>query len=283
MSEFVSPVLLRHEVGRRLRAAREAAGLTLEYSAKYLDTSISSLSRIENGAGLVTVHMVRTMMDIYDCRMDELLDLVRAARLPGWWRAYGIANTDFVALETGASQMLNYQPSFVPGLLQTADYARALFLSSRRRRDESWISDQLAARVIRQERLTDDDHPLVLNAVIDELVLRKPVGGASVMRAQLRHLALITELPTVTLRVLPGSVVCNEAMEGGFSVLDFPLKGQPSLAHVEHALGMERKDRTEPVREARLRFEHLRSLALSPADSVELIERVAEELWSSRE
>jgi len=283
MSERISPVLLRQEIGRRLRKAREAARLNLEVSAQHLDTSISSLSRIENGTSIVTVHLVRSMMDLYDCRLDDLIEMVRAARRPGWWKAYGISDSDFVALETGACRLFNYEPSFVPGLLQTADYTRAVFESGRRRRDDEWIINQLAVRTIRQERLTDDDEPLTLDAVIHEFVLRHPVGGPAVMRAQLRHLALITELPTVSLRVLPASVFSFEAMHGGFIILDFRSPGQPTLAYLDHILGAERNDRTEPVREARLRFDHLRSLALNPDDSMVFIERVAEELWSSRE
>lgn len=278
VNAHVSPVLLRQEIGRRLRAARESAGLPLETAAPLLETSTSTLSRIEKGITAVTVHLVRSMMDVYNRRLDELVDMVRAARRPGWWKAYGISDTDFVALETGASLVNEYQLSFVPGLLQTADYTRALFEAGRRPQDEEWIINQLTVRSIRQERLTDEQHPLRLNAVIHEFVLRYPIGGREVMLAQLRHLALITELPTVTLRVLPASVISNEAMEGSFIVLDFPDKELPSIGQLVHAFGPERKDKAEPVRVARLRFEHLRSLALAPAESVGLIERVAEEL-----
>lgn len=278
MSERVSPVLLRREIGRRLRAARQAASLTLDVSARHLDTSVSSLSRIENGTGIVTVHLVRSMSDLYDCRMDELIELVRVARRPGWWKTYGIPDGDFVALETGASALRSYEPSIVPGLLRTADYTRALFQSGRRHRDEEWIINRLAVRAIRQERLTDDDHPLRLDTVIHEYVLHHPIGGPAVMRAQLRHLALIGELPTVTLHVLPASVISNEAMHGGFTILDFPSPGQPTLAYVQHVLGAQHDDRPDRVHQARLAFDHLRSLALSPKDSVEFIDQVAGEL-----
>lgn len=101
------------------------------------------------------------------------------------------------------------------------------------------------------------------------------------MRAQLHHLALINEMPTVTLRVLPASTFSTEAAYGGFSVLDFPSAGQPSICHAFHALGDERQDKSEYVEPTRLRFAHLRSLALAPEESVALIERVADELWSS--
>ena len=278
MHAHVSPVLLRQEIGRRLRAARESAGLALETAAPMLETSTSTLSRIEKGITSVTVHLVRGMSDVYDRRLDDLLDLVREARLPGWWKAYGISDTDFVALETGASAISNYELSFVPGLLQTAAYTRALFESVRRPHDDEWIINQLAVRSIRQERLVDEARPVSLDVVVHEFALRFLVGGADVMRAQLRHLVLAAELPTVSLRVIPATKIANEAMTGGFIVLDFPWSEQPSIVHAEHSLGTERKDKVEPVKAAKLRFEHLRSLTLEPADSVALIERVSGDL-----
>jgi hypothetical protein len=169
----------------------------------------------------------------------------------------------------------------VPGLLQTAEYARAVFDSGRQTRRGDWIANQLEVRLIRQERLTDEEHPLQLDAVVHEFALRIPVGQPAVMRAQLQHLTLINELPAVTLRVLPASTYSFEATYGGFSILDFPLPGQPSISHALHALGDIRQDKSEFVEPARLRFAHLRSLALEPDDSVALVERVADELWSS--
>jgi transcriptional regulator with XRE-family HTH domain len=271
-------VVLRREIGRRIRIARNEAGLNILEAAKRLEIAGSSLSRFENGAGPVTVHLVRSMMDVYDRRLDDVLDLIRQARKQGWWKQYGISDRDFIALETGASHMSTYQLMLVPGLLQTEDYARALFESGREARREEWIINQLAVRMTRQERLTDEEIPLDLDAVMHEFALRSPVGGAAVMRAQLQHLALINELPTVTLRVLPASTVSYEATYGGFSILDFPTSGQPSIVHALHALGDERQDKSEHVEPARLRFAHLRSLALAPDESVALIDQVTEAL-----
>jgi hypothetical protein len=197
------------------------------------------------------------------------------------WKQYGISDRDFVALETAAGRISNYEIALVPGLLQTAEYTRAVFNSGRQTRREDWITNQLEVRLIRQERLTDEEHPLELDAVIHEFALRSPVGQPAIMRAQLQHLTLINELPTVTMRILPASTFSREAMYGGFSILDFPLPGQPSICHALHALGDIRQDKSEFVEPARLRFAHLRSLALEPEDSVALIERVVDELWSS--
>jgi transcriptional regulator with XRE-family HTH domain len=280
-TRHISPVVLRREIGRRIRIARNEANLTLIEAAKLLEIALGTLSRFENGEGPVTVHLVRSMMDVYDKRLDDVLDLVRQARVKGWWRQYGISDKDFIALETGASRISEYQLAFVPGLLQTADYATALRQSSTNARDAEWIANWLAVRLTRQEHLTDEEYPLELDAVVHEFVLRCPVGGAAVMRAQLEHLTLINELPTVSLRVLPATVASNEAMYGGFMILDFPTEGQPSICNSTHALGEERQDKSEYVERARLKFAHLRSIALDPDESVALIDRVAEDVWRS--
>lgn len=281
MATHISPVVLRQEVGRRIRAARNDAGLNLDDAAERLEISRSMLSRFENGSGGVSVHLVRSMMDVYDQRMDDVLDLVRQARVKGWWKQYGISDKDFVALETGASRVSNYELAFVPGLLQTADYARAVFTSGATKRTEEWIANHLTVRLTRQERLTDEEHPLQLDAVVHEFALRYPVGEPAVMRAQLEHLTLINELPTVDLRVLPASVIANEATRGGFTILDFPSTTQPSIGYAMHGLGEARLDKSEHVEPARLRFSQLRSLALDPDESATLIDRVAAETWSS--
>lgn len=277
----ISPVVLRQEVGRRIRLARHDAGLTIVEAAERLELTRSALSRLENGISGITVHLLRSMMDVYDQRMDDVLDMIRQARTRGWWRQYGISDRDFIALETGASRISNYELMLVPGLLQTAGYAQALFESGGETRRPDWIANQLTVRMTRQERLTDEEHPLELDAVIHENALRNPACQPAVMCAQLAHLTLINELPTVTLRVLPASIFSYEAIYGGFSILDFPSPGQPSICYALHALGDERQDKSEYVEPARLRFTHLRSLALEPEESVALVERVADELRSS--
>jgi transcriptional regulator with XRE-family HTH domain len=275
-----SPVLLREEMGRRLRAARDRAGITLDEAAKELYISKSGLNRIEKGHQRADIHLLRSMMDLYNFRDDELVEMAKEAGKRGWWRDYGVSDQDFVALEAGAIRECVFEVQLVPGLLQTADYARALFESGRTERSQEWVADRLNVRLIRQDRLTDEEQPLELTAVIDENALRQPVGGPSLMRAQLSHLALVSELPTVAVHILPTSVLSNEGLYGNFTLLDFAYRGQPSMAYVSHALGEARYADPSVLDAARLRFEHLRSLALDPHWSVARIEQVANELWS---
>lgn len=165
----------------------------------------------------------------------------------------------------------------MPGLLQTADYSRALFVASPVRRSDDALSDEVTVRMIRQQRLTSDEDPLELVSILNEDVLHRPVGGMEVMRQQLCNLSVAAELPSVTLQVLPRSVGAHTAMGSGFAVLSFGDLGEPDMAYVEHALGALLMDEENDVARARLSFDRLRSDALSPTDSLALIRQIAKQ------
>jgi Domain of unknown function (DUF5753) len=167
---------------------------------------------------------------------------------------------------------------YVPGLLQTADYARTLFVASATRRTPETLDRDVAVRMIRQERLTSAKDPLELVAIVDESVLHRPVGGPAVLRAQLDHLVAAAALDTVTFQVLPTGVGAHPGMDGAFTVLSFDGLGEPDMAYVEHPMGGVHIEKEEDVARARLVFDHLRSAALGPADSVALVERVLAQL-----
>jgi transcriptional regulator with XRE-family HTH domain len=268
----------RRQLARTLRELRLHAGLTIEAAAPRLDVSASKLSRIENAHQGVDVHMVRSMLDLFDIggdRWEEILELTREANVKGWWRAYGLDDRGYVPLEAEASTVRDFTVTYVPGLLQTTDYARALFKAALRRRSAETLEREVTVRMIRQERLISPDHPLELLAVIEESVLHRPVGGSGVMRAQLRHLVEATALATVTLQVLPTGIGAHPAIDGAFTVLSFEGLGEPDMGYVEHPMGSVHIEKEEDVKRARLVFDHLREVARSPAESVELIERAA--------
>ena len=277
MAERNGSVVRRIQLGRALRELRESARMSIEEAAPRLDWSSSKLSRIENGQQSVDVHGVRSMLDLYGGgdRWAELIELTRQTRQKGWWRAYGLDDQGYVPLETEASLVRDFTLTYVPGLLQTADYARALFRSSVRRHAEPDIENYVAARMVRAQRLTSVVAPLELVAVMDEAVLHRPVGGPAVLRAQLAHLVGAAALPAVTLQVLPLALGAYTAMSAVFTVLSFDGLGVADMAYVEHPMGAVHIDKAVDVARATLTFDHLRSLALSPGDSVALIERVA--------
>jgi transcriptional regulator with XRE-family HTH domain len=214
----------RRQLARTLRELRVHAGLTIEAAAPLLDFSASKLSRIENAHQGVDVHIVRSMLDLFDVRGDqwgEILDLTREASTKGWWRAYGLDDKGYVPLEAEASTVRDFTVTYVPGLLQTADYARALFEAALRRRSSQVMERDVTVRMIRQERLASADRPLELFAVIEEAALRRPVGGTPLMRAQLTRLVEAAGLDTVTVQVLPAGIGAHAGIDGAFTVLSF--------------------------------------------------------------
>ncbi|GAA5117644.1 helix-turn-helix transcriptional regulator [Pseudonocardia adelaidensis] len=271
-------MIRRRVLARQLKLLREQSGLTLEQAAPKLDFSVSKLSRIENAQVLIDVHWVKSMLDVYDvggARWTELVDLAREANQPGWWRAYGLGNNSYIAFETEASRVHELSVTYVPGLLQTADYARALMRPVPLRRTAEQMEGEVAARMYRQQRLTSTENPLEFVTVIDESALHRLVGGPDVRRGQLGHIAALAELDAVTLHVLPISVGAHAAPPSGFLILSFGDLGEPDMAYVEHTLGALSLDKDGDVARARLTFERVLSDALDPAESLALVRRLA--------
>jgi transcriptional regulator with XRE-family HTH domain len=271
-------MIRRRVLAKQLRLLREQAGLTLEQAAPQLDFSVSKLSRIENAQVMIDVHWVKSMLDVYDVggvRWTEMLDLARETNQPGWWKAYGLGNNSYIAFETEARRVQNFFVSCVPGLMQTADYARALMRAVPIRRTAEQLDNEVAARMYRQHRFISIENPLELVTVVDEAALYRPVGGPDVLREQLEHMATLAELNTVTMHVLPTAVGAHAAVASGFSILNFGELGEPDMAYVEHALGALSLDKDGDVARAKLTFERVLSDALDPVESLELVRRLA--------
>ncbi|TQM44243.1 helix-turn-helix domain-containing protein [Pseudonocardia cypriaca] len=267
----------RRQLARTLRELRLHAGLTIEAAAPRLDVSASKLSRIENAHQGVDVHIVRSMLDLFDIggdRWEKILELTREASAKGWWRAYGLDDRGYVPLEAEASTVREFASSFVPGLLQTADYARVLFETSLRPRSPQILERDVKVRMIRQERLKSAEYPLELLTVIEESVLHRVLGGHAAMRAQLDHLLDAAKLDTVSLQILPTDVGGHPGLDGAFTVLSFEGLGEPDMGYAEHPMGSIHIEKAEDVMRARVVFDHLSSVALSPVESTALIEQV---------
>jgi DNA-binding XRE family transcriptional regulator len=263
-----SPPVARRRVARQVRAMREQARLTLDEAAPRLDMSRSALHRVETGVTHVTVHLARSMMDLYDQYLPDLLDTIRAARQRGWWQSYRAADLEFVAWEAGASGVCEWAVVRLPALLQTDDYASALLRGSDRPFDE------LAVRRMRQRRLVAEN-PVAFTAVIDESALRNQVGGPEVMRAQLGHLVVCAARQAVTIHVLPASAGA-EIRAPGFQILAFAHPDDPPVMYAEVPGGSIRKDEAASVAAARAIFDMMQTSALSCEDSQTFITRLAE-------
>jgi transcriptional regulator with XRE-family HTH domain len=274
-------VVHRRILGRRLRLMREEAGLTLEEAAPKLDWSTSTLSRIESGQQAPTVHGVRSMVDIYDIGGDhwgELITMTREVRQKGWWRAYGVGDNSYVGFESEANRSQEYTLLYFPGLLQTPEYTRALFAASGMHRTSAEMADDISVRAIRQQRLTSEEHPLELVAIVDEAAVHRQVGGPDVMLAQLQRVIDVAALPSVTFQVLPASAGAHPAMASTLILLSFDHLGEPDIAYVEHSLGATQFEKAADLGRARIVFERLRSAALDPERSLACIREVVAQL-----
>jgi hypothetical protein len=286
VTERRSPTVRRRRLGYELRRLREKAGLTIDDVAGQMDCSASKISRIETGHSGVTPRDVRKLLDIYEVvgpEGDELVQIARDARQKGWWHPYSTVLTSaFVGLEAEASAIQAYEQQVVPGLLQTAEYARAMMRAARPDIDDDEVERRVHVRMRRQS-LLGKEHPVDLWAVLDEAVLSRPVGGDAVMRAQLAALVEAADCPNVTLQVLPFDVGAHAGMDGTFTILSFPNPADPPVVFAENATGGLFIEKSEELRKYEAIFEHIRATALPPEESVSFISELAREpLWKSR-
>lgn len=282
MASHVQNVRSRR-LAAELRRFRETAGLTWDLVAERMGWSPSKVYRIENDKVSVLLRDVGRLLDLYQVageHREAVLELARQARRKDWWHQYSGAIPQwfqfYVGLEAEASAMRCYECESVPGMLQTAEYALAI-LNSDPELSGDEIEQTLEVRMGRQRRLTGDN-PLTLWFVLNEAVLRRPVGGQAVMRAQLAHLTEMAGLRNITVQVLPYAAGAHPAMLGAFSIIEFPEDAHPDVVYIEVQGGAVYLERAAELRRCSLIFDHLRAQALAPAESQAMIARVAKEL-----
>jgi transcriptional regulator with XRE-family HTH domain len=267
-------------LGIALRTFREGAGLTLEQAADEINSTRSTLSRYENAQTLINPATVRGLLLLYGVGSDELagmVQLAKDARKPGWWVSYSYIldrrTIDFIAVEAEATAIANFEPSVVPGLLQTADYIDAVMRGGPHTLADAEVEQRAQARLGRQKRLTESDPP-IFEAIVDEGALLRPVGGRAVMTRQLEHLLKTSELPNVTVQVIPLSAGYHRGTRGSLHILEFADPEDPILASVETVAGQLILDRPEELRTCTKIMEHLRAVALSPTASRDTVLRL---------
>jgi transcriptional regulator with XRE-family HTH domain len=281
VNERHSPGLNKRRLGRLLTRFREEAGLTLAQAAEALYTSKSAVNRLENGGTRVNVHILRSMLDLYDIGGDRwpgLIEMAVRAGQKGWWHQYGpgVAGT-YVDFESEVEELLTFELAVVPGLLQTAEYSQTMFREyyKGRRDTNDIVRRHLAVRMARQERLTSAD-PLRLAAVIDESALMRPLGGPDVLTAQLVHLAEVAKLPNVEIRVLPLGRP-HQGLDGAFTIMRFARDlDEPDIVYHQYPFNEQFLDKPEQVAEFHRLFRDLRKEALSAEDSISVFQRHAE-------
>jgi transcriptional regulator with XRE-family HTH domain len=279
------PTVRRRRLGTELRKLRESNGYKLEEVAAQLGVAPSTLSRIETGKAPTKSAYLNQMLEMYGVvepgQRQVLVDMAREGHSKGWWAAYDDVLPSgfdiYVGLEAETAAVRGYEISVVHGLLQTPDYARAVLGEMFPRHATDQIDRLVDLRIERQRRL-DDDPPLDLWAILDEAVIRRPVGGNQVMRHQLEHLVNMAAKPGVTMQVLPFASGAHAGHGGPFSILEFPNRTDSEVAYVESVAGYLYLEKDREVRTRVEAFDRLRAAALSPSASVDLIAEVANEL-----
>lgn len=276
MPEVRSPTLRRRELGVLLRSRRLQLGLTVEQVAEHLECSTSKISRMETGHRGVTSRDVRDLCDLYQvndkAERDRLMELARESRQSAWWQSYDLPYSMYVGLEAEATAIGDFQSSVVPGLLQTADYARAGHLGAFPVLSPEEIDRRIEAKLTRQRLLTRPGGPTI-SAVLDEAVLHRLTGGAAVMRAQLGKLLEVTKLSNITIQVIPFTVGAHPGVESNFSILELP-PPSPGVVFVEGLVGSIYLEKPDDLDRYHKIFARLKEIALSPQDSFDLIARL---------
>jgi len=272
--------VLRRQLGAELRRLREATGRTAAAAADQLDWSESKLSRIETAhTGIRNADLERllALYKVSDQERAKLLAIAGQSRQKAWWEAYGDslpnAYETYIGFEAEATGIFTYQCQVVPGLLQTAEYARAVHQIDHPG-DEDLVSQLVTVRMARQALLTREPRPK-LWAVIDEAILRRPVGGHDVMRRQLRRLVEAAELSMITIQVLPFEAGAHRALTGSFVVLEFAGSAEQPLVYSEGMTGGVIRSKPEELRAYWMSFEALKTASLSEPESVDFITAVA--------
>jgi len=278
-----NPAVLRILLGAQLRRLREAKRITLEEAGNVIRASHSKISRLESGR---VAFKDRDIVDLFiyygvtdQAQIQTLRGIAIRANSRGWWHDYSDILPgwfeEYISLEEAAIQIRGYEVQFVPGLLQTEEYARAVTLLAYSNPKE--ISRRVSLRMARQVRLSEAE-PVSLGMVLDEAALSRPIGGPSVMRAQLGHLIEMSQRPNVTIQVLPFKVGGHAAAGGPFSVLHFAESDLSDIVYLEQLSTAQYLEKPDMVGKYLAVMERLRLEAATPADSIKRLQAILSDI-----
>ncbi|NIL41252.1 helix-turn-helix domain-containing protein [Salinispora arenicola] len=279
------PTVLRMMLGAQLRRLRESRGVTREGAGWEIRASESKISRMELGRVSFKERDIADLLTLYGItdpqEREALLRLARDANSPGWWHQYGDVLPSwfqaYLGLEAAAALIRTYELQFVPGLLQTQEYARAVVLLGHGRALPAEIDRRVALRMRRQQVLHRKDPPQ-LWAVVDEAALRRPIGGPAVMRQQVTALIDATRLPNVRLQVVPFAAGGHAAAGGAFSILRFGDAELPDVVYIEQLTSALYLDKREDLEFYAVAMERLCVEAEPPERTPELLGRILADL-----
>jgi transcriptional regulator with XRE-family HTH domain len=274
------PTVASTRLARELRSLRGQAGLSQEAVAEEMGWNESKLTRIENDKSRVLVRDVKRLLGLYKVEgdaADAMLELARLAREPDWWHQYSGAIPEwfqvYVVLEASASHVFGYEAELVPGIMQTEGYIRAIMSTAADPKTDEEIENTITVRKARQARLMEENPPEVW-LVLNEAVIRRPVGGREVMREQIERLVELARLRNVTLQLLPFGVGEHSAMLGSFNLLRFAAVDDPDKVYMEQPVGGLYVQKVSEVDRYKLIFDHLRAQAIGPDQTIARLREV---------
>ena len=279
------PTVRRILLGAQLRRLRETRGITREEAGYRIRASESKISRMELGRVGFKERDVVDLLAMYGvddgAEREALVTLAREANAAGWWHQYASVLPDwfqtYVGLEEAASMLRVYEVQFIPGLLQTPGYARAVITRGCPNAPETEIERRVSMRITRQELLTKHAGPQ-LWAVVDEAALRRPVGGRQMFRAQLEHLIEVTQDARITLQVTPLRSGGHAAEAGAFTIMRFPEADLPDVVYVEQLTSALYLDKREDVERYSEVMERLSVESEPPERTTDLLRGMLQDL-----
>lgn len=285
VSEGPSPAVQRRRLRAELRRARLEAGLTQDQVASAMDWSLSKLIRIENGTVGISTNDLKAMLAHYkitdEARTAELLALSRASRERSWWSTYrDVAPGRLLQLieyEAASFIVRSFQPLLIPGLLQTEEYAGTMIRLLTPQSPGSRVDTLIEIRMKRQQLLLRPDAPLMF-FIVDEAAVRRVVGGKEAMRRQIQRLLDVSEMPKVTLEVVPFTSGAYLGLQGPFMLFEFPDPADDDVLFLENPRGdYLTRDDPEEILTFRERFEALREDSLGPQGSADFLRQLLSE------
>ena len=286
MGDSTSPLMLRRRLRTELRTARLDSHLTQEQVARAMEWSMSKINRIEKAKSGISANDLRVLLPFLGitdkAQAQRLIDLARAARESPWWSRYKYVAPEklleLIDYESAASAVSQFEPMFVPGLLQTEDYARTVLQVFY---DEQSAAERLAAlvelRTTRIGLLTRDNAPK-FSFVLDESVIHRVVGSPVVMSRQFQHLANLAKLPNVTIQVVPFTAGPHPGMKGPFEVVQFADEPDENIVFLEGPRGDMISEDREETEDYLKSFRRITVAALSPPDSVWRLLQASDEM-----
>nr|WP_320067599.1 helix-turn-helix transcriptional regulator [Micromonospora sp. RTGN7] len=291
MNDVVGSSVPRRQLGRLLRQAREEAGVNLEAAAQTLEWSRAKMYRLESGRTPLRTHDVTLMCQHYGTPAElteVLVSLSKESKSKGWWHVYGDAIPAwfelYVGLEAAACHVRQYEPNLIPGLLQSPEYMATVFALKQGRTPQE-VAQKVALRMERQKLLSRRSPAAPrFEVIIDEAVIRRPIGDPEAWRRQLAHVVNAAQAPNVSFRLLPLAAGPHKgSLAGAFIVLNFPAVGtrpaEPSTIYCESYTGSLYLDRPNEIEAYSDVWQTLQGLALDERASEDLVSTVIKESY----